>query len=78
MAKSIDDRLLDTLSIQNLRGAVAIGAPAPLSDQATTIATHGVAPGRQVLDSVTGLIVEVISSTIVHIPVDAIPEVNNG
>lgn len=73
-----DEKLVTILTTQNLRGLVSAGTTRPLSEQATAIDDHGVAPGRKVLDTVTGLPVEVISSSIVHIPVASIPEVSNG
>jgi hypothetical protein len=69
----VDDRLLNTLKVANLRGVVAAGTTAPLSAQATTIHGAGLAPGRKVLDTVTGQVVEVVSATTVYLPVDSLP-----
>jgi len=69
----ISEKLVTRLQTFNLRGGWAVGVGTPLSGQALTVVAHGVAPGRKVVDTVTGQTVEVISSTTVHLPSDAIP-----
>lgn len=69
----VDDKLLATLQTVNLRGVLQAGVTAPLSTRVDTVHASGVAPGRMVLDTVTGQMVEVVSTTTVYLPADTLP-----
>lgn len=69
----IDDVLLDTLKLANLRGTLSAGVTRPLSAGAVTVGAHGVAPGREVVDTVTGQRVIVITSGTAYLSPNDLP-----
>lgn len=60
------------------RGALGVATKGGLHSHHLAIGGAGVAPGRLVYDTVTGQVVEVVSSTIAHVPVSLILEAQNN
>lgn len=68
---------LTKLQYLSARGAAGIATRGALSDQHVTLAGAGVAPGRTVIDSVTGQPVTVIGSSVVYLTPEQVAGATN-
>lgn len=71
------DAPITKLQTLNARGASAIATRGALSDQHVTLANSGVAPGRTVIDSVSGQYVTVLGSSVVYLTPEQIEGATN-